>query len=343
MSSLNIYSEVLEKLRNKLNETQMQDFEEAYDTLERNIKFSKLDIMSIPNLDDFVFPTTIAEFKALMENLKQYAVQAKNQKVVSKIDNLLSLLPKDEVTANVSTNYYNSLQESYDSIPVQDNKLRMHTDAEPNMDNLLKIVRDYITMNGLDRSIEKEIDEIIKYFASRISDNEQGSKILFDRKYSYFDSCVKLAAYLNLNTGCKIEIQQPEISVKGNLMLLEISLYNGFLSAIIKITNYWKNRIFNHYNSVDGDNLPTDTVKRIDKIVQSPMQYDFVFKAISIVIGEIVKSKLTKFVQSMKEYQDSTKNIPSVQMTEPEALALEELFVTKLGKHAPKKYLKQWV
>lgn len=346
MSSINIYSEVLEKLGKKLNEEQMQQFKTAYENLESCIKFTKLDIMSIPNLEDFVFPVTIEGFKGVLDNLRNYAVQAKNKKIVEKIDYLVKLLPQDVATAKVSTDYYNPLQENYDSIPFHENnenKVRMHNDAEPNMTNLKKIVSDYVLLNGLDKTIGIEIDSTIKYFASKISDNEQGSAILFDRKYSYLDSCEKLAAYLNLNSGCKVEIEQPEIRVKGNLALVEISLYNAFLVAIIKITNYWKNKIFTYYNAVDGDNLPTDTKKRIDKIVDSPVQYDSVYKAINIVVCEIIKSRLSNFVNSMKEYQDKTKNIPSVQLTEPETLALEELFVTKLGSRAPRQYLKQWV
>lgn len=343
MSSINIYSEVLEQLGKKLSEEQMEQISSLYDDLESCIKLSKLDIMSIPNLEDFVFPTTISEFKNLMLNLKKFSEESKNKKVVSKINSIIELLPKEEATASVSTEYYNSLQQSYDSIPCNDNKVRMHSDAEPDMINLKKIVKDYLILNGLDKTICEEIDSVIKYFASRISDNEQGSKILYDRKYSYLDSCEKLAAYLNLNSGCKIDIEQPEIRVKGNVALVEISLYNAFLSSIIKITSYWNNKIFNHYNKVPAENSSTDTKKLIDTIVKSPAQYDFVWKAISICINDIVKEKLSKFVNSMKEYQDSTKNVPSVQLTEPETLALEELFVTKLGKHAPRKYLKQWV
>lgn len=343
MSSINIYSEVLEQLGKKLNEEQMEQLSKAYDDLESCIKLTKLDIMSIPNLDDFVFPATVSEFKNLMENLKKFAQEAKNKKLVSKIDYLVSILPNDEATASVSTDYYNSLQQNYDSIPVHDNQVRMHSDAEPDMNNLIKIVKDYLVLNGLDKAICEEIDTIIKYFASRISDNEQGSKILYDRNYSYLDSCEKLAAYLNLNSGCKIDIEQPEIKVKGNIALVEISLYNGFLSAIIKITKYWNNKIFNHFNKMPADTMLNAQKKLIDTIVKSASQYDFVWKAISICVNDVIKSKLSTFVNNMKEYQDSTKNVPSVQLTEPETLALEELFVTKLGKHAPRRYLKQWV
>lgn len=342
MSKINIYSEVLEQLGNKLNEEQMNTLESLYEDLENSIKFSKLDIMSIPNLEDFVFPTTIGEFKELLNNIKNYALQVKNKKVSDKIDAILQILPADEATAT-STQYYNPLQEDYDSIPFHDNKVRMTNGSEPDISNIKKVVSDYILLNEINKSIEEEIDTVIKYFASRISDNEQGAKILFNRDYSYMESCVKLAAYLNLNSGCKINIEQPEISVKGNSALLEISLYNGFLASIFKIIKYWKNTIFNYYNAIPGDNLPTDVQKRIDKIVKSPVQYDSVYKVINICVCEIIKDKLTKFVNSMKEYQDSIKEVPNVELNEPEAIALEELFFTKLGKHAPAKYLKQWV
>lgn len=343
MSSINIFKEVIDELKEKLSEEQINALSEAYDNLEKEMKFSKLDIMSIPNLEDFVFPTTIADFKVLLNNIKDYASQIKNKSIVNKVDYILQDLPKDESTAAVKTDYYNTLQESYDSIPVQDNKLRRTTEAEPDMNNLIKVVRDYVLMNNLNNTIEEELNSVIKYFASRISDNEQGSRILYDRKYSYMLSLEKLAAYLNLNSGSKFEMDNPEIDVKGNRALLEISLYNGFLAAIIKVTSYWKNKIFNNYNKIDGDNLPTDTKKKIMELIKSPAQYDYVFKAISIVVGETINGILSNFVSKMKDYQDSKKPVSKVSLSEPEMLALEELFVTRLGSKAPRKYLKQWV
>lgn len=343
MQTINIFKEVIEELKNKLSEEQINSLAEAYDNLEKEIKFSKLDIMSIPNLEDFVFPTTVAEFKTLLNNVKNYAVTIHNKKLANKIDFILQMLPKDEATASVQTDYYNTLQESYDSIPVGDNKLRRTTEAEPDMTNLIKVVKDYVFMNEINKTIEEEINAVIKYFASRISDNEQGARILYDRKYSYELSLEKLAAYLNLNSGNKIEMDNPEIDVKGNRALLEISLYNAFLVSIIKITSYWKNKIFNNYNKVPDDNLPSDTKKKIMDLIKSPAQYDYVFKAISIVVSEIINGILSNFVNKMKDYQDAKKPISKVSLTEPEQLALEELFVTRLGRKAPRKYLKQWV
>lgn len=344
MSTINIYKEVLEQLLREVSEEQLEKIKTAYEDLESSIKFSKLDIFSIPNLEDYVFPTNKDEFVTLINNIKSYADTSRNTKVIEKCDALLRAIPNSAEAK--ATTYYNPLQEHYDSLPQGnqgENPVRMHTDAEADMSNIIKVVKDYVVMNELDKGINEEIDEVIKYFAQRISDNEQNSKILYDRKYSYLDSCEKLAAYLNLNSGSKIDMEQPEIKAKGNAALVEISLYNAFLVSIVKITNYWKNKIFNHYNSIDGDNLPTDTQKRIDKLVKSAAQYDSVYKAIHIVICEIIKDKLTKFVNAMKEYQDSTKVKTKVVLTEPEALALDELFVTRLGTHAPRRYLKQWV
>ena len=340
---MNIFSEVIDELKNKMSEEQLNALCDSYDSLEKEIKFSKLDIMSIPNLEDFVFPTTVAGFIELLNNLKEYATQAKNKTIIKKVDWILQQLPKQESTAAVKTDYYNVLQESYDSLPVHDNKLRRTTEAEPDMSNIIKVVSDYVVMNELDKTIGDEIDAVLKYFASRISDNEQGARILYDRNYSYMLSLEKLAAYLNLNSGNKIEMDNPEIDVKGNRALIEVSLYNAFLVAIIKITSYWKNKIFNNYNKVDPDNLPTDTKKKIMDLIKSPAQYDYVYKAIAIVVGRVINEKLSKFVNTMKQYQDSKKPVSKVTLTEPELLGLEELFVTRLGEKAPRKYLKQWV
>ena len=344
MKSFNIFKEVIEELKNKLSEEQINAISDIYDSLEKEIKFSKLEIMAIPNLEDFVFPTTVAGFKQLLNNVKDYATKVRNKKIISKIDAILQELPKDEATAAVQTDYYNTLQESYDSLPQGNtNTIRRTTNAEPDMSNLIKVIKDFVLMNRIDKEIEKELNTSIKYFASRISDNEQGARILYDRNYSYNLSLEKLAAYLNLNSGNKVEINNPEIDVKGNRALLEISLYNAFLVSIIKITSYWKNKIFNNYNKVDGDNLPSDTKKKIADLVKSPAQYDYVFKAIHIVVGTIINNVLTNFVVNMKQYQDSKKPISKVSLTEPEMLALEELFVTRLNKKAPREYLKQWV
>ena len=323
-----LYKEVYEELVKLVGEEKATAINNAYDSMEKELKFSNLELLSMPNLESFKFPYTVNEFKEQLNLLLDFIKKAKNTRVEDCIKNIIESIPENKNSTVTSYSWYNPNESSYEyknnRVSTKDNPRPL---SEPELENIRKIISDFIFMNELDVKIRDDLSDMINYFSDRISNNIEGSLVFTNIKLMRDTSKIKLAAYFNLHTNNKYSIESPELCVSGNRALIELSLYNAFLAGIVKLVSFWKQRIFN----------------KIDKtIVTSKMQFDFIYKAISCEIDKVVSEYLDDFVCKMCNLQGKSVVNKHVELTDSELLALEELFVTRLRKPVPRKYTYQW-
>jgi len=311
----NLFSEVFADLTMKIGEDKANEVFTKFDEMEKAIKFSNADLLKSDEMENLVFPTTASEFKNMLNVVKSFVDKSNQKEASDAIIAVLNTLPNDKIVSAysplkevdiISKNRFERIKET------------PSPESEPKLPLLKKVIDDFIFMNEIDHDINKELDDLINYFANRIRENELRSndyakECNFDK--SIIVSKIKLASYYNLNTGNNFELSSPEIICKGNRAVLEISFYNAFLIGVIKITNKWEHKIFD----------------LLDKeVLAKNSQFDVIFKAIKLSIVSIVNEKMNNFIKTCQEFSKA-KHV----LTDPEKIALDELYLHLLNKKVP--------
>lgn len=314
MNNKELFSEVFEDLVMLSSEEIANQVFDKYDEMENNFKFSNSDILKSEEMEQIVFPKKAEEFKDMLEKVKAFAVKANRKDASNAVQAVLNMIPQKIAACSVLKQIDNVSESMYEHFErTQDPK------SEPKINVIKKIILDFINMNELDKQIKEEIQETINYYANRIRENELRSfncarEDEWNKAISL--SKRKLASYYNLNIGNNFDISSPEITCQGNRAFIEISLYNGFITSIIKLTNDWKHKIF---DIIDKNNIAQRS------------QYDIIYKAISLAVGGFVGKEMNLFIKKCISEEKVNKFI----LTSPEKVALEELYLTMLNKKVP--------
>lgn len=333
-----LFVEVYNDLNLKFGKEFADKIDAMYDSLENSIKINNISLFDSPNLDNFNFPFSSKELLEQMNFLLEVLKGTRNEEAIGKCEDLIRELktkiveekPAEAKAEKVKADC--AYKKIYPMECKKDTLINKQPDrpmSEPNK-RLTKAVSDFIYMNAFDAEIVEDIDALIKVYAGKITNNEAKKGVLIGIGYDeacFLNNKIKLAAYYNLNTNNAYNITMPEMLTKNNKAILEISLYNGFLSSIVKVAMYWKQKIFG----------------LIDKsILESQAQYDLIYKSVSKIVSKVMNKKMNEFMQEMGGINTLTNNTNRVDLSDSELLALEELFVTRLRKPIPRKYAYEW-